>query len=86
MKRGDDDCSSLIHNIETGAYVDWDKPIWHTWLVKVMKCRVGDVRVKRDRGEVWIIICIKKIIIIIHIIKNVKKNKQIIKQKKSNLI
>ena len=25
VKRGDDDCSSLVHNIGTGAYVDSDK-------------------------------------------------------------
>ena len=36
----DDGYSSLVHNIETGAYIDLDRSIWHTWLVKVMKCRV----------------------------------------------
>jgi len=30
------------------------KPIRYIWLVRVMKCRVGNIRVKRDRGEVWI--------------------------------
>ena len=27
VKRGDDDCFSLFHNIGTGAYVDSDKTI-----------------------------------------------------------
>ena len=44
MKRGDDDCSSLVHNIETGAYIDSDKtnPAY----------QVGNIGVKRGRGEI----------------------------------
>jgi len=61
------------------------RPIWHTWLVGVMKYRVGNIRVKKDRGEVWITIYVRIIIIIIHItkmskIKN-KKSKQTNKEK-----
>jgi len=75
VKSGDDDYSSLIHNIEIGSYIDSDKIIRHTWLVKVMSCLVGDIP-KRDRDEIWICICIEKIIVIIHITQEQTKNKQ----------
>ena len=59
------------------------RPIWHTWLVKVMICRVGN-RVKRGWDEIWITIKIEKIIVINHItqemLKTNKENKQINKQ------
>jgi len=58
--------SSLVHNIGTRAYVYSDKTNL-AYLVKVMKCGVGVIRIKRDRGEIWITICIRKIITIIHI-------------------
>ena len=38
-----DDYSNLVHNIGTEAYVDSDKINPHTWLVKVMICRVGSI-------------------------------------------
>ena len=49
--KSSDDYSSLVHNIGTGTYIRI-RPIWHTWLVKVMICRVGNIRVKRGRGDV----------------------------------
>jgi len=44
-----------------------------------MICQVGNIQVKRGRGEVWITICIGIIVIIIHITKKYQKqtNKQI---------
>jgi len=63
------DCSSLVHNIGNGAFIDSIRPIRYTWLIKVMICWVGDIQVKRGRGEVWITICIRIIVIIIHITK-----------------
>ena len=66
------------------------RPIWHTRLVKIMICLVGNIR-KRGRGVIWITIKIEKIIIISHITQEMsntnKENKQIskqIKRKKSN--
>jgi len=77
--KSSDDYSSLIQNIGTGAYIDSDKTN-PTYLVKVMICRVGNIRVKRGRGEVWITICIGIIMIIIHITKiskiKIKTSKQ----------
>ena len=56
------------------------RAIWDTWLVKVMICQVGNIRVKRGRGEVWITICIGIIVIIIYITKmsktKIKTSKQ----------
>ena len=52
------------------------RPIRHTWLVKVMICRVGNIRVERGQGEIWITICIWIIVIIIHIIKMLKTKNQ----------
>jgi len=66
VKNGDD-YSILIHNIGTGVYIDSNKTNWHTWLVKVMKCRVGVIRVKKGQGEEWITICIGIIVTVIHI-------------------
>ena len=66
VKSGDD-YSSPVYNIRTGTYIDSDRPIRHTWLVKVLICRVGNIRVKRGRCEEWITICIRIIIIVIHI-------------------
>ena len=63
------------------------RPIWHTWLVKILKYRVGNIRVQRGRAEVWITICIEIIVIVIHITKMSNKQKQINKQKeKKNLV
>ena len=74
VKSGDD-YSSLIHSIRTGAEIDQVRPIRHTLLVRVMKCRVGNIRVKRGQSEVWITICIGIIIIVIHNTKMSGKNK-----------
>ena len=54
--KSDNDYSSLVHSIETGHILIRIRPIWHTWLVRVMKCRVDNIRVKRGRSEVWITI------------------------------
>jgi len=51
------------------------RPIRKTYLVKVMICQVGNIRVKRGRGKVWITKCIGIIVIIIHITK-MSKQKQ----------
>ena len=40
MKSGD--YSSLVHTIGTGAHIESDKTNL-TWLVTVMKCRVGNI-------------------------------------------
>jgi len=69
VKSGDD-CSSLVHNIGTGAYINSDKANRHTWLVRVIKYQVGNIQDKRCRDEVWITICIR--IIIIHITNMLK--------------
>ena len=64
------------------------RSIWHTRLVKIMICRVGNIR-KRGRGIIRIIIKIGKIIVISHITqkmsntnKEKQRNKQINKKKK----
>ena len=49
--KSSDDYSSFIHNIKAGAYIDSDKTN-PTYLVKVMICRVGNIRVKRGRGVI----------------------------------
>jgi len=46
-----------------------------------MKCWVGNIQVKRGRGEVWITICIGIIIIEIH---NTKMSKKIKTSKQTN--
>jgi len=82
VKSGDDH-PDLGYTTGVGAYTDSDKTN-SAWLVKVMKCRVGNIRIKRGRCKVWITICIEIIIIVIHITKmsNIKtKNKQINKEK-----
>jgi len=67
------------------------KSIQHIWLVHIMQCRVGDIRVKRDWGEILITIEVEKIVAIIHFTQTVTKtnkqtNKQINRQaKKKNL-
>ena len=38
-----DDYSNSVHNIRVGEYVDSDKLIRHSWLVRVMLCRVGEI-------------------------------------------
>ena len=48
--RSSDDCYSLVHNIGTGAYIESDKANLTCLVVKVMICRVGNIRVKRDQG------------------------------------
>ena len=59
--------------------------IWHTRLVKVMICQVGNIQ-KRGRGVTWITIKIGKIIVISHITQEMPKqtkkktNKQINKK------
>jgi len=64
------------------------RPIWHNRLVKVMICRVGNIR-KGGWDVTWITIKIRKIIVISHITQEMsntnKKNKQISKQKEKNL-
>ena len=57
-------------------------PIWLTWLVRVMKCQVGNIEIKRGRSEVWTTLCIEIIIIVIHNTKMSKKNKT--KNKQTN--
>ena len=91
VKSGDD-YSSLVHNIGTEAYMDSDKTN-PTYLVsKSCDMPVGNIRVKRDRDEVWITICIGIIVIIFHITKmskikiKIKISKQINKQIKKNLV
>ena len=42
VKSGDD-CSNLVYNIETEHILIRIRPIWHTWLVKVMICRVSNI-------------------------------------------
>jgi len=60
------------------------RPIRYTLLVKVMKCQVSTIQIKRGQCEVWITIRIGIIVIIIHITKMSKtKNKQINKEKSS---
>ena len=64
------------------------RPIRHTRLVKVMICRVGNIR-KRVWCVIWIIIEIEKIVIIGHITQwntNKKKEKQTNKQRKRKKI
>ena len=52
--KGRDDYPTLIHNTGIGAYIDSDKANPDIWLVKVMKCRVGNLRIERGWGEIWI--------------------------------
>ena len=68
-----DDCFSHVHNIETGAFIASDKINLAYLVVTIIKCLVGNIRVKRGRGKVWITICIRIIVIIIHITKMSKK-------------
>ena len=59
------------------------RPIRHTRLVKIMICRVGNIR-NRGRGVTWITIKIGKIVVTSHITQDYQKqtkNKQINKQK-----
>jgi len=58
------------------------RPIRHTWLVKVMICRVGNIRVKKDQDVIWITIKIEKIIVIRHITQKMSKTSK--KNKESN--
>ena len=86
VKSGDDH-SNLVHNKHVLIQI---KPIRHTWLVKIMKFWVDNIRIKRGQCEVWITICIGIIVIIIHITKMSKTkqkqaNKQTNKQKKKIL-
>ena len=53
--KSDDDFSVLIIKLKLGHILIWIRLIWHTWLVNIMICQVGNIRVKRGRGEVWII-------------------------------
>ena len=61
--RSGGDHSNLVHNTYS------IRSIQHTWLVKVMKYRVGNIQIKRGRCEVRITICIEIIVIINHITK-----------------
>jgi len=45
---------SLTIILGLGHMLSQIKPIQHTWLVKVMQCRVSDIWVKRGQGEIWI--------------------------------
>ena len=64
-----------------GHVLIWIRQIQHTWLVKVMICQVGNVRVKRGWGVIWIIIKIEKIIVIGHITQEMSKTN---KEKQTN--
>jgi len=89
MKSSDDN-SVLFIVLRLGHVLIRIRPIQHTRLVKVIICRVGNIR-KRGLGVTWITIKIRKIIVISHITQEMsnqtKKNKQIKnqKEKKSNL-
>jgi len=69
--------------LELGHILIRIRSIRHTWMLKVMKHGVGNIRVKRDWSEVWITICIGMIVIVIRNTKcqKTKTNKQIDKQK-----
>ena len=64
--KSSDDYSNLIHSIRTGVCIDSVRPIRHTRLVKVMICRVGNIR-KKGQGVTRITIKVEKIVIISHI-------------------
>ena len=51
VKSGDDH-PNLIHNVGVGACTDSDKTNLVYLVVKIIKCRVGNIRIKRDRCEV----------------------------------
>ena len=57
VKSGDD-YPVLFIILELGHILIRIKPIKYTWLVKVMKYPVGNIRVKRGRSEIWSTICI----------------------------
>ena len=78
--KSSDDYSNLVHSIGIGSCIDSDKTNL-THLVEVMICRVGNIRVKRGRGVIWIIIKIKKIVVISHIIQETSKTN---KEKQTN--
>ena len=68
------------------------RPIRHTWLVKIMICRVGNIQVKRGQGVIWITIKIRKIVVINHITQEMLKtnkekqtNKQTKKEKRKKI-
>ena len=46
VKSGDD-YPNLVHSTEIGHILIRIRPIWHTRLVKVMICRVGNIRIER---------------------------------------
>ena len=48
------DYSSLVHNIGTGHILSQIIPIRHIWLIHIVHSRVGVIRVKWGRGEIWI--------------------------------
>ena len=64
--KSSNDCSSFVHNIGTRACIDLDKTNPAHLVVKVMICRIGNIR-KRGPGVIWISIKIEKNIIISHI-------------------
>ena len=41
--KSSDDYSSLVYSIGTGICIDQIRPIWHTRLVRIMICRVGNI-------------------------------------------
>jgi len=45
--KSEDVCSDLVHNMGLGYMLSKIKTIMHTWLVKVIKCQVGDIRIKK---------------------------------------
>ena len=53
-----DDCPFLFIVLRLGHILIRIRPTRHTRLVKVMICWVGNIRVKRGQGEIWITICI----------------------------
>ena len=62
----------LVYSIVTGDILIRIRPIKYIRLVRVMICRVGNIR-KRGRGVIWITIKIEKIIVISHITQEMSK-------------
>jgi len=75
--------SILIIITGLGHVLIWMRPTRHTWLakillVKVMPCWVAVIRVERGQSKMWIIIKVRKFVVIIHITQELLKhtNKQ----------
>ena len=79
----------MVIRLEAWVILIRIRPIRHTRFVKVMICRVGNIR-KRGRSVIWITIKFEKIIVISHITqkcqtqtKKIKKISKQIKRKKN---